>query len=152
MDAPFNPGELADGDLRLELIGFAHHRIHRVPTYYFRMIHTTTRQELGSVNLRTVTTPHVERYAGHVGYSVNEEHRGKRYAARSVRLILPLAQRLGLNPLWFTCDPENAASRRTMELAGARFIEIVTIPEDSAIFMYDSRPKCRYRLDLIAPG
>jgi predicted acetyltransferase len=141
-----SPGELRDGDLRLELTEFAPHRVHHVPTYHFRMVDAATGEELGSINLRVASTPHIERYAGHIGYSVLPAHRGHRYAARSLRLLIPLARRLGLDPLWITCDPENLASRRTLELAAAEFVEAVDVPEDCIIHRSGHPRKCRYRL------
>jgi predicted acetyltransferase len=94
------------------------------------------------------STPHIEHYAGHVGYSVDPLHRGHRYASRSLRLLAPLARRLGLDPLWITCDPENLASRRTLDLAGAAFVEVVDVPVDCVIHQSGHPCKCRYRLDL----
>lgn len=141
-----DPGHLQDGDLWLELVEFAPHRVHRVPAYHFRMMHAGTGVEIGSINLRVASTPHIERYAGHVGYSVVPAHRGHRYAARSVQMLVPFARRLGLDPLWITCDPENRASRRTLELAGAKFVEVVDVPEDCIIYRSGHPRKCRYRL------
>jgi tagatose 1,6-diphosphate aldolase len=135
-----------DEDLRLELSSFAPHPVHKVPTYHFHMTHAVTSEELGAIRLRVGSTPHIERYAGHIGYAVHPPHRGRHYAARSVRLLLPFGQSLGLNPLWITCDPENLASRRTLELAGAQFVEIVDVPADCVIFQSGHPRKCRYRL------
>ncbi len=139
-------GELRDGDLRLTLESLAVHPFHQVPTYSFRMLHAEKNEELGGIRLRVGSTPHVERYAGHIGYNVVARHRGHRYAARSVVLLVPLARRLGIDPLWITCDPENIASRRTLEIAGAQFVEIVDVPLDCAIRQSGHPRKCRYRL------
>jgi predicted acetyltransferase len=139
--------ELRDGDLRLEFAEFAEHPYHKAPTYYFRMISTVSGLEAGTINLRVGSTSHIEHYAGHIGYGVHQEFRGHRYAARSVTLLLPLARRLGIDPLWITCDPENLASRRSLELAGAELIEIVDVPEDCGMRKYGGKTrKCRYRL------
>jgi RimJ/RimL family protein N-acetyltransferase len=148
MDAPINPGELTDGELRLVFDRFAPHTVHKVSAYYFRMVHVETADELGAINLRVGSTPHIERYAGHVGFSVQPPHRGHRYAERSLRLLFPLAIRLGLNPLWITCNPENWVSRRTLELAGAEFVEIVDVPENCVIYQDGYPKKCRYKLGL----
>jgi tagatose 1,6-diphosphate aldolase len=145
-----NPEEFRDHELRLQLVHYAMHPIHKVPTYHFQMQHADTAEELGSIRLRVGSTPHIERYAGHIGYSVVPRRRGRRYATRSLRLLVPLAARLKLNPLWITCDPENAASRRTLDLAGAEFIEIVDVPEDCVIHQSGHPRKCRYRLDVCA--
>ena len=145
-----NPGKLIDGDLQLILEetrpadpakGYA-------PEYRFKMVLAGQEEKIGGINLRVGNTEHLTKYGGHIGYGVEPEHRGHHYAARSVRLLLPLARRHGLETLWITCNPDNAASRRTCELAGAEFIEIVDVPEDTDIYQRGERQKCRYRLDL----
>jgi tagatose 1,6-diphosphate aldolase len=150
MDSPAlrqaGPGELRDGELRLELEAFAVHPAHRVPAYHFRMVHAVTAAELGAIRLRAGSTRHIEMYAGHIGYAVHEAYRGHRYASRSVRLLIPLARRLEIDPLWITCDPDNVASRRSLELAGACFVEIVDVPENCIIYRSGHPRKCRYML------
>ena len=79
---------------------------------------------VGRVSVRHELNDWLASEGGHIGYGVLPQHRGHRYAARSVRMLLPLARELHLNPLWITCDPDNIASRRTMELAGAELVEI----------------------------
>lgn len=137
-----------DGDLLLEFLRFATHPVHHVPTYYFRMIHSGNGEELGEINLRYASSLHVERYAGHIGFSVHPQHRGNGFAARSVALLLPVAKCLGLDGLWITCDPENIASRRSLERADAEFIEIVDVPADCIIRKAGHPQKCRYWIDL----
>ena len=112
------------------------------------MVHRETREILGNIRLSVGSTPHLERYAGHIGYGVLPEHRGHHYAARAVRLLLPLAYKTGLDPLWITCDPENLASRKTLELAGAELVEIVDVPPDCIIYRKGHPQKCRYRIML----
>lgn len=143
---PVDPGRPHDETLELELLRFELHPVHHVPTYQFHMIHRLNREVMGNIRLSVGSTPHLELYAGHIGYGVLPEHRGHRYAARAVRLLLPRAHTVGLNPLWITCDPENLASRRTLELAGGEFVEIVDVPEDSIIHRKGHPRKCRYRL------
>ena len=145
-----DPGELVDEDLELVLIetsqadpikGF-------VPQYKFRMTQVGKDEGIGHIHLRIGDTEHVVMYAGNVGYGVNAEHRGHRYAARGCRLLMDLARRHGLKELWITCNPGNVASRRTCELAGAEFFEVVDLPEDTDMYQRGERQKCRYRLEL----
>jgi tagatose 1,6-diphosphate aldolase len=144
------PGPLTDGDLEVVLVerhpgdpsrGLA-------PAYRFEMRLTGTGEKVGSIALRIGEDQHLVRYAGHVGYEVSPEHRGNRYAARAVRMILPLARRHGLDTLWITCDLDNAASARTCELAGGKLVESVKLPEGSDMYHRGKRRKLRYRLDL----
>lgn len=139
--------ELCHGDLELRLRDYSVHSFHGVPTYFFRMMSRYSGAELGTINLRIGSTTHLEQYAGHIGYGVHAVHRGHHYAARSVMLLLPLARKLGLDPLWITCDPENLASRRSLEIAGAELVEIVDVPQDCGIRKFGGKMrKCRYRL------
>jgi RimJ/RimL family protein N-acetyltransferase len=105
-------------------------------------------QIAGGINLRIGNTPNIQIYLGNIGYSVYPPARGRHYARRAVRLLLPLARRMGVNPVWITCNPENMASRRTCEGAGGRLVEIVRIPPEHALYARGERAKCRYRFDL----
>jgi predicted acetyltransferase len=143
---PIAIGSLRENELSLVLASYAPHPFHHVPTYSFVMTHAASGHEMGKINLRTESTPHILLFAGHIGYSVHREHRGHRYASRSVKLLLPLARQLQLDPVWITCDPDNLASRRSCELAGAELVEIVDITPDYPGYEYGQRQKCRYRL------
>lgn len=144
----FDPASVCDRELALQFLRFEDHPVHKAPTYYFRMIHAETGEELGGINLRCSSIPHIERYAGHIGFAVHEPHRGHRYAARSVALLISVAKRLKFESLWITCDPENIASRRSLEIAGAKFVEIVDVPADCVISKAGHPRKCRYRIDV----
>jgi len=87
-------------------------------------------------------------YEGHLAYGVLPEFRGHHYAARACRLLLPLARSHGMTELWVTCNPDNWASRRTCELAGAVLVDTVDLPEDIDMYQEEERQKCRYRLGL----
>ena len=147
-----DPGALGDGDLelRLEQTVMDTSGDEVLPTYRFRLVNVTDRVDMGGINLRIGNGENLVRYRGHVGYSVDPQHRGRGYAARACRLILPLAAHHGLSPLWITCDPDNVASRRTCERLGAKLIEIVTVPAGTEAYRAGARQKYRYRLDLIA--
>jgi tagatose 1,6-diphosphate aldolase len=144
-----DPGPLVDDDLQLVLVarrppnltlGFA-------PSYAFEMRHTLDGAAMGGVSLRIGEDDHIRLYAGHIGYGVISEYRGHHYAARACRLLRPLALRHQIETLWITCDPDNWASRRTCELAGARFVEIVRVPASDSLYALGHYWKCRYRLD-----
>jgi tagatose 1,6-diphosphate aldolase len=147
--------QLATGDLALQsetiylhCHEFAPHPRHGAPTFFFRILDANSRAELGGINLRCGSTPHLLLSAGHVGYTIFPRHRGRRLAAHALRLLKPLAHRLGLDPLVVTCDPENAASRRTCELAGARLVGIVDVPPETALDREGHRRKCIYHLSV----
>jgi predicted acetyltransferase len=144
-----DPGRLYDQELELMLLDAFSGNPGRgfVPAYRFRMIHTEHGTPMGDIELRVGNTPHIVLYAGHIGYEVYPAYRGHHYAARSVRLLLPLAQQHDLIPVWITCNPDNYASRRTCELAGFEFVEIVDLPSNTDMYRAGERQKCRYRFD-----
>jgi predicted acetyltransferase len=145
---PLDPGELRDNELQLELIKFAPHAMHLIPTYHFRMMDTDSGNQAGNINLRLGWDENLTIYSGHVGYGVDEPYRGRHYAARSLKLLKPLAHQHGFPELWITCNPDNPASRRSCELAGAEFVETITAPPESRYYAIGVRQKCRYRLPL----
>ena len=145
-----DPGPLIDRDLELILVAQVPGDPAKgyVPAYKFEMALVGSDEGVGRIELRVAETDHIVRYAGHLGYRVAPEHRGHRYAVRACRLLWPLARSHGLKALWITCNPDNWASRRTCELAGAQLVEIVDLPEDTDLYRRGDRQKCRYRLDL----
>ena len=145
-----DPGVLVDDDLQLVLAQTANAQSTRgwSPHYIFHMVRAGDRARMGSISLRIGDTPFLTMYAGQIGYGVEAAFRGHRYAARSVQLLLPLARRHNLNPLWITCNPDNWASRKSCEIAGAQLIEIVDLPIDCDMYRSGERHKCRYRIEL----
>ncbi len=158
MEAAFefiNPGRLVDSDLELVLVkktpadavkGY-------VPGYEFEMRRFGEATVLGSIRLRIGSAAGL-RYPGHIGYEVKSGFRGKRYAARSCRLLIPLARSHGLKALWLTVDPDNIASLRTCEILAARYVETVPVPGDHPMYSEGARHRSRYRLDIrsLHPG
>ena len=152
-----DPGPLADGDLELVLVQRepANELHGLVPVYHFELrAHAAADgpdgapQPAGHVRFRVGSTPHLERYAGHFGYGVHEPFRGRHYAERAVRLLLPLARRHGFTALWITCNPDNWPSRRTCERLGGALVEVVAVPPENPMYAAGAREKCRYRIDL----
>ncbi|MEM6315952.1 MAG: GNAT family N-acetyltransferase [Planctomycetota bacterium] len=102
----------------------------------------------GAVGLRIGDTEDLRMYAGHVGYHVHRKARGRAYAERSVRLVLPVAKALGMRELFITANPENAASRRTIEKLGGDYLDIVDVPKGHPLHRAGEKRKARYRLEL----
>jgi tagatose 1,6-diphosphate aldolase len=122
-----------------------------VPSYQFWMLWhdgTAGPRVAGTVTLRVGNSADIVRHLGHVGYHVYPPARGHRFAARATRLILPLARQHAIDPLWITCNPDNLASRRTIERTGGQFVETVALPPDHLLRQRGETEKCRYRIDL----
>ena len=128
----------------------------RLPAYHFWML---ARDGVGAatgfpiriaggIGLRIGTSPEIEMYSGNIGYHVYPPARGRHFAERACRLLLPLARRHGMPRLWITCNPDNAASRRTCERLGARLVDIVPIPGDHPFRLRGETAKCRFVMEL----
>ena len=129
----------------LDYLHTAEHPVCRVPASFYRILNDAG-EHAGNINLRLDTGEAITRYAGHVGYEVFPQHRGHRYAAHAVKLLVPIARDHGIHTLWITCDPENTASRRTLELAGAEYVETVNVLYSHGLFLTGHPRKRRYRL------
>ena len=147
---PSEIGTLVDLDLELTLDRMDPMRPEDrwAASYVFDMVERPSQTKVGQISLRLADTEELLFYGGHVGYGVEEPFRGRHYAARSVKLLLPLAKRIGMKTLWITCDPANIASRRTCEIAGGELVEILEIPSTSPMYGQGRRESCRYRFDL----
>lgn len=145
-----DPGDIRDADIFLRLAATQPADPDKgwVPYYVFHIMCAADGRRAGEIHLRIGNTDSMRLYGGHIAYGVRPEYRGHHVAGRALRLVMPLARRHGLTELWITCNPENNASRRTCEFAGASFIEIVDLPIDNDMFQEGERQKCRYRLDL----
>jgi tagatose 1,6-diphosphate aldolase len=145
-----DPGRLIDGDLELVLVQKypGDPAINYVPAYRFMMTLVGQGNKIGSIEFRVSNTQYLIMYGGQLAYAVDPEYRGHRYAAKACKLLMPLARLHGFQTLWITCNPDNIASRRTCELAGAELIEIVDLPENTDMYRKGERQKCRYRVDL----
>ena len=112
-----------------------------VPFYHFRI--GINGADVGHINLRVGDTEHVLLCAGHVGFEIAAAHRGHRYALQACRALAPFAHSI-FPEILLTCDPANRASRRTIELLGATFLDAVAVPSRDPHFLRGSRTKQRF--------
>lgn len=118
-----------------------------VPSYEFDICLPENRV-VGRISLRVGDTERLKMYSGHIGYGVEEKYRGSHYAAKACNLVKQVALDHNMKTLWITCNPDNYPSRRTCEIVGCEFVEIVDLPPDMDMYRVGERQKCRYRWDL----
>ena len=142
------PPVLRDGELELVLVARnpADPVKQWVPSYDFEL--RVGGERAGLINFRAGDNLSLQMYGGHFAYGVEPAFRGRHFAERGVRMLLPIAKQHGLNTVYITCNPDNWPSRRTCERLGATLVEIVPLPADNDQYLAGEREKCRYRIDL----
>jgi tagatose 1,6-diphosphate aldolase len=143
------PEVMRDGNFGLDLVatvdGNDDPSVDRVAVYNFAMMDMVTRKRVGNITLRLTEREIFLKYFGQIGYSVEEGSRGSGFAARAVKLLMPLARAHGFEDVWITCNPDNQASVRTAEAAGFGFVELVEIPKGLGFHRLGEYEKLRYR-------
>lgn len=142
---PAPPDNLASGQVRLRFVqtfpgdaprGF-------VPYYHFRIL-IAGNVDVGHINFRVGDTEHVRLCAGHIGYEILEAFRGHGFAFQACQALAPFV-RAFYPEVTITCDPDNRASKRTIEQLGASFVDEVPVPPEDPHYERGSRTKHRYR-------
>ena len=111
--------------------------------YTFSIYRAGTRDYVGYVSLRLGESPGLY-YLGHIGYRIEEKHRGHGYAAKACALMLPLLRRLRLGTVVITNNVENIASRKTCEKLGCVLERIADVPPEQRALCAGATQKCRY--------
>jgi predicted acetyltransferase len=141
---PQPPANLCFDQVTLRFLGVipGDERRGLVPFYHFRIL-SRRNTDVGHINFRIGETDHVRLYAGHIGYQVEKRFRGNRYAFQACCAIAPFVKAIYPKVI-LTCDPDNEASRKTIERLGARFIEEIAIPPEALPLHLGSVAKLRY--------
>ena len=85
---------------------------------------------LGMLQLRHYLNDYLEKYAGHIGYSVRPSERRRGYARRMLAMALDEARALGLERVMISCAVGNEGSRRTILANGGVFHSTIWDEED----------------------
>lgn len=92
----------------------------RVACTYFWILETEPADGavVGFLAVRHALNDFLLEQGGHIGYSVRPSAQRRGHASRALGLGLDHAAALGLARVLLVCEPDNAASRRTIEGAG----------------------------------
>ena len=85
-----------------------------VPCTQFIYLRESDNKMIGVIQIRHYFNEYLEKYAGHIGYSVCPSERRKGYATQMLRDVLPFCRELGLSRVLVCCLKENEGSRRTI--------------------------------------
>ena len=103
----------------------------KVQATQFLAVRKSDGRLVGMIQVRHYFNEYLEKYAGHIGYSVRPGERRRGYAKEMLRLALPYCKGLGLDRVLISCEPENEGSRRTILSNGGVYESTVHEPEEN---------------------
>ena len=116
-----------------------------VPSTQYIYVREADNKMVGVIQIRHYFNEFLEKYAGHIGYSVCPSERKKGYATQMLELVLPECKRLGINQVLICCIRGNEGSRRTILKSGGRYESTVYL-EERDVYLE------RYWIDLVESG
>lgn len=113
--------------MKLTLLEYVEQPIQKELSPYYIYLIQVQGQEVGRITLRLGTIAQ-HYYAGHIGYYIEKPYRGHHYAYHACMLLKEKLLELGYHEVIITCNPDNIASRKTIEKLSATYLETVNIP------------------------
>lgn len=102
-----------------------------VVTTQFICVRRSDGRIVGMIQLRHCLNEYLEKYGGHIGYSVRPSERRKGYAKFMLKECLSYAkEQVGLDSVMITCKDSNEASRRTILSQGGVYENTVFNPDE----------------------
>ena len=100
-----------------------------VPATQFIYVREEDGRVVGMLQIRHYFNEYLEKYSGHIGYSVRPSERRKGYATAMLRDALPHCRELGIRDVLISCLTDNEGSRRTILANGGVYESTVHEPE-----------------------
>ena len=104
---------------------------HLVPATQFFLIRENDNKLVGMIQVRHCFNDYLEKYAGHIGYSVRPSERRKGYAKKMLRMVLPFCRKIGLDKVLITCIDGNIGSERTILANGGVYEYTIHEPNEN---------------------
>lgn len=103
-----------------------------VPATQFILVRESDNKLVGMLQVRHCFNAYLEKYAGHIGYSVRPSERHKGYAKAMLREALKFCREvLGLEKVLITCYSHNEGSRRTILSCGGVYEYTIHEPDEN---------------------
>ena len=108
----------------------------RVPATQYLAIRKSDKKLVGMVSIRHELNDYLEKYGGHIGYSIRKSERRKSYATQLLKRALGYCRTLGLPSVLITCEKENIGSATVIKLNGGVLENEVVTPEGTITQRY----------------
>ena len=101
---------------------------HLVPATQFCFIRRSDNKLVGMIQVRHRFNDYLEKYAGHIGYSVRPSERCKGYAKTMLKMTLPYCREIGIDHVLIACIDGNIGSEKTILANGGVYESTVHEP------------------------
>ena len=102
----------------------------RVPATQYLLIRKSDNRLVGMIQVRHCFNDYLEKYAGHIGYSVRPSERCKGYAKKMLKMALPFCREIGLDKVLIACEEHNIGSEKAIIANGGVYESTVCDPSD----------------------
>ena len=102
---------------------------HLVPATQLLFIRKCDNRLVGMLQIRHCFNDYLEKYAGHIGYSVRPSERRKGYAKQMLKAALPFCREIGLDKVLISCIDGNIGSEKTILANGGVYESTVHEPD-----------------------
>ena len=99
-----------------------------VPATQFLFVRKSDNRLVGMIQVRHRFNGFLEKYAGHIGYSVRPSERCKGYAKEMLRIVLPFCREIGMDKVLIACIDGNIGSEKTILANGGIYESTVHEP------------------------
>lgn len=106
---------------------------HLVPATQFLFVRKCDNRLIGMIQVRHRFNDYLEKYAGHIGYSVRPSERRKGYAKKMLKMTLPFCKDLGISRVLISCIDGNIGSEKTILANGGVYESTVCEPHKGRI-------------------
>lgn len=102
---------------------------HLVPATQFLFVRKSDNKLVGMLQVRHRFNDYLEKYAGHIGYSVRPSERRKGYAKEMLRMALSFCREIGMDKVLIACIDGNTGSEKTILANGGVYESTVHEPD-----------------------
>ncbi|MBQ7337455.1 MAG: GNAT family N-acetyltransferase [Clostridia bacterium] len=104
---------------------------HLVPATQFIFVRKSDNRLVGMLQVRHRFNEYLEKYAGHIGYSVRPSERRRGYAKQMLQAALPFCREIGLDRVLISCIDGNIGSEKTILANGGVYESTVHEPDSN---------------------
>lgn len=101
-----------------------------VPSTQYIYVRESDNKIIGVIQVRHYFNEYLEKYGGHIGYSVCPSERRKGYATQMLKEVLHKCKALGIDKVLIACTTDNEGSRKTIINNGGVYENTVYEPKD----------------------